>query len=478
MAWLVARSVGRAAPPPGGRDRPRADGAGRAAAPRGTRRGPRADRPVQRDDRGADRDPRPRDGAPGEPPPRPADADHGHHGLLGRTGRRDGHRRGRGPGGPGDRRGGGPARAPRRRARRDGAAAERRGGPATRAHRRPGGAPARRSNGSDPASPARAWRSSSSARRRRARPISSSPPTAWRSTGCSATSSRNALAVAPRPGGHVWLDARPVAPVAAGDPGAVALSVTDDGPGFPPGATERAFERFYRGDPSRAGAGSGLGLAIVRELAEAHGGRAVAEQVAPARRAGQRRPAPGPAPARLTRSAGLRADRPARRAGRGRHRSPRVGAPAGATAPAADRGRRRRRSRSRRPRRAPRSRPPARRPRAASRPARPSGLCHSEDSVGASGGRRIRPSHSPPRSPPTCAALSIPTTPPSPKPIARLIRMIVPTWVMIARSRRSRTGWWTRDATSRTPNSPKIAPEAPTANVVRGAERRSSRPTR
>jgi signal transduction histidine kinase len=91
----------------------------------------------------------------------------------------------------------------------------------------------------------------------------------------------NAIVAVPRPGGHVWLDARPIASVATGDPGSVALSVTDDGPGFPPGATERAFERFYRGDPARAGTGSGLGLAIVRELAEAHGGLAVAEQVAP-----------------------------------------------------------------------------------------------------------------------------------------------------------------------------------------------------
>jgi signal transduction histidine kinase len=41
------------------------------------------------------------------------------------------------------------------------------------------------------------------------------------------------------------------------------------------------FERFYRADPARAGTGSGLGLAIVQELVRAHGGRAVAENVAP-----------------------------------------------------------------------------------------------------------------------------------------------------------------------------------------------------
>ena len=59
------------------------------------------------------------------------------------------------------------------------------------------------------------------------------------------------------------------------------MSVTDDGPGFPAGTTEKVFERFFRADPSRAGSGSGLGLAIVRELARAHGGEAWAENVAP-----------------------------------------------------------------------------------------------------------------------------------------------------------------------------------------------------
>ena len=84
----------------------------------------------------------------------------------------------------------------------------------------------------------------------------------------------NALAVAPSPGGHVWLEAR-------GAAGWVTLLVSDDGPGFPPGETERIFDRFYRGDPARSGPGSGLGLAIVRELARAHGGEARAESLAP-----------------------------------------------------------------------------------------------------------------------------------------------------------------------------------------------------
>jgi signal transduction histidine kinase len=84
----------------------------------------------------------------------------------------------------------------------------------------------------------------------------------------------NALSVVPSPGGHVWLEAR-------GSAEWITLLVSDDGPGFPPGATERIFDRFYRGDPARSGPGSGLGLAIVRELARAHGGEAQAESLAP-----------------------------------------------------------------------------------------------------------------------------------------------------------------------------------------------------
>ena len=51
----------------------------------------------------------------------------------------------------------------------------------------------------------------------------------------------------------------------------MALSVEDDGPGVPPEQFAHVFERFYRGDGSRA-SGSGLGLAIAHELAVAMGG--------------------------------------------------------------------------------------------------------------------------------------------------------------------------------------------------------------
>jgi signal transduction histidine kinase len=61
------------------------------------------------------------------------------------------------------------------------------------------------------------------------------------------------------------------------------LVVEDDGPGLPPHALERVFDRFYRVDRarSRAHGGSGLGLAIVRHIATAHGGQVWAENREP-----------------------------------------------------------------------------------------------------------------------------------------------------------------------------------------------------
>jgi len=90
----------------------------------------------------------------------------------------------------------------------------------------------------------------------------------------------NALAAAPSPGGHVWLETRALQGHGERD-GRVTFSVTDDGPGFSPGSLPHVFDRFYRADPARTGPGAGLGLAIVKELAAAHGGSAHAEQVAP-----------------------------------------------------------------------------------------------------------------------------------------------------------------------------------------------------
>ena len=55
------------------------------------------------------------------------------------------------------------------------------------------------------------------------------------------------------------------------------LTVADNGPGLPPGAEERVFEKFYRASPTAdGGRGSGLGLAICRAIAKAHGGNVTA----------------------------------------------------------------------------------------------------------------------------------------------------------------------------------------------------------
>jgi two-component system OmpR family sensor kinase len=55
--------------------------------------------------------------------------------------------------------------------------------------------------------------------------------------------------------------------------GDVVLTVSDHGPGLPPAAAARVFDRFWRARRAPVGTGSGLGLPIVRSIVEAHHGR-------------------------------------------------------------------------------------------------------------------------------------------------------------------------------------------------------------
>ncbi len=77
----------------------------------------------------------------------------------------------------------------------------------------------------------------------------------------------NAIRYTPA-GGRVTLAAAPAGAM-------VEVSVSDTGPGLTPEEAARVFDRFYRGDRSRAreSGGSGLGLAIARSLTQAMGGQ-------------------------------------------------------------------------------------------------------------------------------------------------------------------------------------------------------------
>ena len=67
------------------------------------------------------------------------------------------------------------------------------------------------------------------------------------------------------PGGEIRISA-------TRDGNAVVFAVRDTGDGIAESDLERIFERFYKGDRSRADGGSGLGLSISKHIVEAHGG--------------------------------------------------------------------------------------------------------------------------------------------------------------------------------------------------------------
>jgi len=76
----------------------------------------------------------------------------------------------------------------------------------------------------------------------------------------------NALKYTPE-GGRVTISAER-------EPGTIAMTVSDTGPGVGAAEREAVWRRLYRGDASRSQRGLGLGLTIVRAVADAHGGSA------------------------------------------------------------------------------------------------------------------------------------------------------------------------------------------------------------
>jgi two-component system, OmpR family, sensor histidine kinase KdpD len=79
----------------------------------------------------------------------------------------------------------------------------------------------------------------------------------------------NAAKFAP-PGSHVSVAARRI-------PDEIEVTVSDEGPGLPPGEEQRVFEKFHRARAEPVQSGVGLGLAIAKAIVELHGGSISAE---------------------------------------------------------------------------------------------------------------------------------------------------------------------------------------------------------
>ena len=69
---------------------------------------------------------------------------------------------------------------------------------------------------------------------------------------------------------------QPVEVLARLDDGQAVISISDHGPGIPPGELERIFDRFERDGGDRLD-GFGLGLWITRQIVQAHGGTTIAQ---------------------------------------------------------------------------------------------------------------------------------------------------------------------------------------------------------
>ena len=80
----------------------------------------------------------------------------------------------------------------------------------------------------------------------------------------------NAVKFTPE-GGAIIVTVHPQA-VLTGDRNVLQVTIANTGATIPPDQQKRIFDKFYQGDPSRAGTGAGVGLSIVQKIVNLHGG--------------------------------------------------------------------------------------------------------------------------------------------------------------------------------------------------------------